>query len=284
MNWKELDPTLAAVLERTPSIELAEILQIDAIGGGLSNRNFRIHTKVQQFIVRIAAENTMLGHDRQREHEAISRAEAHGIAPKLVNFILPQGHMISHYKSEARTLSRADMNDAGMLDRIAALLKKVHALAPISKSFDPYQDIRRWHSARQSRALPIPSRLPNLLSRVGEVEVARADVAKVLCHNDPYHPNFLDDGQLWLIDWEFAGMNDPMYDLAGVAYPIDRASRMQLLQSYYGDDGKAHINDLEDVIAVFICWNVFWCLVQTTTSDLDHDYQKFAEDLLDLVP
>jgi thiamine kinase-like enzyme len=105
----------------------------------------------------------------------------------------------------------------------------------------------------------------------------------VLCHNDPYHLNFLDDGDLWLIDWEYAGMGDPMYDLAGIGLNLDEAGRDLLLRSYYGEVNPDLRHELDRLIPVFLCWNTMWCLTQVDEGAADVDYFAMAEAYLDLV-
>jgi thiamine kinase-like enzyme len=96
--------------------------------------------------------------------------------------------------------------------------------------------------------------------------------------------NVIDDGaRLWMIDWEGAGMGDPLFDLAGIAYLLDGDGRKRLLAAYFGGVDDSLRDDLDEMVAVFLACNITWSLVQTTTSDIDHDFLDFAEELLDLV-
>ena len=109
--------------------------------------------------------------------------------------------------------------------------------------------------------------------------------ASVLCHNDSYYLNVLDDGEtLWVIDWEYAGMGDPMYDLAANAFELPATGKDTLLQAYFGETSDDLRATLDDMIAVFLAWNVAWSMVQEHDSDTDYDYLAYAEQLLYLVP
>jgi len=150
--------------------------------------------------------------------------------------------------------------------------------------FNPFADIDRWVELLRDRDVPSPTRLGGLLERVNATQRARTPMAEsdmVLCHNDPYHLNFLDDGRLWLIDWEYAGMGDRMYDLAGIGSVLDGDGRELLLASYFSTVEPQMRGDLEALIEVYVCWNVVWCLIQIEGSTIAHDYLELAEQILD---
>jgi thiamine kinase-like enzyme len=131
----------------------------------------------------------------------------------------------------------------------------------------------------------LPARLRDLFDLVEVADAERRILAPdelALCHNDPYHLNFLDDGDLWLIDWEYAGMGDSMYDLAGIALNLDREGRDILLRTYYGQVTPELRDELDRLIPVFLCWNTMWCLAQVEEGAVDFDYFAMAEDYLDL--
>jgi thiamine kinase-like enzyme len=179
------------------------------------------------------------------------------------------------------------MREPEMLHRIAVVLRDVHRLGPVHRRFDPYADIRRWMDLTEARGSTLPVRLGRLLDLVGETERERSPLPEtemVLCHNDPYHLNFLDDGALWLIDWEYAGMGDAMYDLAGIGYRLDDDGRDHLLTSYFGSVDSGSREHLEALIPVYICWNVVWSLVESDIGVAGFDYFDLAEDFLDWLP
>jgi hypothetical protein len=75
-----------------------------------------------------------------------------------------------------------------------------------------------------------------------------------------------------------------MYDLAGVGNVLDDAGRDLLLESYFGEGGSRLRRDLDDLIAVYVCWNIAWILVQIDVSVIRFDYVNFLEELLDRLP
>jgi len=277
-----------SVVARVPEIAESADLSIRVLAGGLTNTSYLVDTGAARFVVRIGCDNGgVLGIDREREEEAVRRAEAAGIAPEILLFTQPEGHLVTRYIEGALSLPIAEFTAPAMVVRIASRLRDVHSLAAMDGRFDPYADIRRWMDLIETRGTTQPTRLGPLLSVVNRTEHERALVSRsalVLCHNDPYHLNFLDDGTLWLIDWEYAGMGEAMYDLAGIARVLDEDGRDLLLESYFGSVEPEMRQDLDALIPVFVCWNVVWCLVEMDGGVAGFDYSNLAEELLDRLP
>ncbi len=276
-----------AVVARVPLLANAESLTAEVLSGGLTNTNYLVTADDQRYVVRIAGDDTdMLGIDRAREAAALRHAAAAGIAPPTEAFLLPEGHSVTAYLGDARTLTANEFAAPETVGRVARRIRDIHSLDPIIGSFDPYADIRRWMVVVDLQGITIPDRLPPLISEVFEIKGRRGLTRKdqVLCHNDPYHLNVLDDGALWFIDWEYAGMGDAFYDLAGVAYALPEPEREALLEGYFGSVTDAHRQTLTDMIRVFLCWNIVWSLVQVDSGSTRHDDLAAVERLLDDVP
>jgi len=279
---------LEKIVKLVPLLSRAKILSTEVLPGGLSNLNYLVTADEERFVVRIAGKNSViLGIDRVREAAAIRLAQDAGIAPEVVAFFLPDGHSVTRYLATAHPLTTNEFSSKKMIEKVATRLREIHALEPIEGDFNPYADIRRWLKIVKQRKIHYPERLAAVLARIDKIEHFRRqrdDVKRVLCHNDPYFKNFLYDGSLWVIDWEYAGMGDPLYDLAGVAYALDKYGRDHLLASYFGHNSQGLHTELNDLITVFLCWNIVWSLVQHDSSEIDHDYLECNEKLLDLVP
>lgn len=280
------DATLIEVIGRVPSLSQASDLHAALLPGGLSNSNYLVTADATRFVVRIATgDASVLGIDRWREGVALLTAAAAGIAPEPVEFLLPEGHLVTRYLNEAHPLTVEEFASEALIPRVARRLRDIHQLDPIDGAFNPYDDIRRWRDIVVAADTTRPDRLASLIDQVAGTESARAGAyTPVLCHNDPDHRNFLDDGNLWVLDWEYAGMGDPMYDLGGAAYPLNPAGRDLLIRTYFGAVDERIRQDLDRLIGVYLCWNVLWRLVQVEASPIGHDYLASAEGLLDLVP
>ncbi len=281
--------TLNDVIARVSEIAQARHVDVGLLEGGLTNRNYLVEADGRRFVIRIIGDNgPVLVRDRATEEAAMRRAEAAGITPEVILFIQPEGHMVTRYLDEAAPLTVGEFTAPGTIPRLARRLREVHTLDPIDGTFDPYADIRRWLEVIDERGTPWPEGLEALLDRVHEIEERRTppvDGDLVLCHNDPYHLNFLDDGTtLWMIDWEYAGMGDRMYDLASIGYVLDRSGRDLLIESYFGTLDPQRRFGLDDMIRVVVCWNVVWSLIQMHGGIEGFDYLAFAEGLFELLP
>jgi thiamine kinase-like enzyme len=280
-------PAVDAIVARTPMFSGASDMSVEALSGGLTNVNYLLTVDGERFVVRVAGQNTsVLGIDREREAAAVHHASFAGIAPETVAFLLPEGHSVSRFLDGARPVTIEDARTDAYLQRIARRLRDIHELDPIAGEFDPYGDIERWLVVADERGVPRSSRLDALLERVDRVRLERSVALDelVLCHNDSYYQNVLDDGSLWVIDWEYAGMGDPFFDLAANAFELDARGKDVLVEAYFGEVTHDLRRTLDDAIAVFLAWNVAWSMVQIHESEVDHDYLKFAEGLLGLVP
>ena len=282
------DAILREVAARVPELAQAADLNVTPLVGGLTNRNYIVGAAGVRYVIRIAGANgPLLGVDRVRERDVIGFAEAAGIMPPVAVFVLPEGHTATRFIPEAHALSIEQFTSHAMVPRLAAKLRDVHDLGRVDGVFDPYADITRWMDLLTARGTPLPSRLGLLLELVAASTAIRSrptEPEMVLCHNDPYHLNFLDNGSLWLIDWEYAGMNDRMYDLAGIGYTLDDQGRDLLLEAYFGSAAPETRRDLEALIPVYLCWNVVWSLIQIDGGLEGFDYFGYSEELLNWMP
>ena len=276
------------VVSQVSEISGASKVAVRLLSGGLTNTSYLVDADGTQYVVRIGCDNARtLGINRVTEEAAIRLAHRAGITPEVMLFTQPEGDLVTRYLVGAHGLSVEEVVMPTMVARIAVLLGEVHALGPVDRRFDPYADIRRWARLNDARGLQRPERLGQLLDLVERTEREQAgpqDSELVLCHNDPYHLNFLDDGALWLIDWEYAGMGDAMYDLAGIAYRLDDDGRDHLLEAYFGGADPDRREHLEALIPVYICWNAVWSLVESVGGVDGFDYVNLAEEFLDWLP
>ena len=205
--------------------------------GGLSNESYIVTEPGGRHVVRIGRDFPF--HHVYREREAMVSRAAHaaGFAPE-VRHVEP-GVMVTEYLG-AKSLSAADVR--ANAERIARLLGRFHRdmashVTGAGFLFWVFHVIRDYASTLKASRSRWTSLLPDLVEASSELECAQTLLPIVFGHNDLLPANFLDDGhRLWLIDFEYAGFNTAMFDLAGVASNAgmnDEESRV-FVETYLG--------------------------------------------------
>jgi len=189
---------------------------IDQLSGGLTNTNYKITVNGKPYFVRVPGASTeLLAIDRNNEYHNTSAAATAGVAPKVLQHF-PEYHVMVIEFLDGKTMSKDSLNAAGMPTRMAHAIKKLHAGPRFLTDFNMFRLTEYYLSLCRERAIKIPAGYPERMSTVNEIEKAMSvkPLATVPCNNDLLAENYIDDGkQLWLIDYEYSGNNDPTFEL-----------------------------------------------------------------------
>ena len=127
-------------------------------------------------------------------------------------------------------------------------------------------------------------RLDRLLGRAARLESVAGPVEIVFGHNDLHAANFIDDGdRIWLIDWEYAGFNSPLYDLGGLASnnELDVAQERRMMERYFGAlAGEPLLESYAAMKCASVLRDAMWGMVSELHSEIDFDYVAFTEENL----
>lgn len=229
---------MSAIEDRIRALPLWKgAVAIEPLKGGLSNESFLITESGGRHVVRIGRDFPFHHVFREREIMAARAAHAAGFGPE-VRYAEP-GIMVTEFLG-AKTFGGEDVRaHAG---RIAALVRRFHEEMPRHVSgagfmfwvFHVLRDYVRTLEVGDSR---MKAELPRFLALADELEAAQKPLPIVFGHNDLLPANFLDDGEkLWLIDFEYAGFNTAMFDLAGTASNagMTEPEADMLLSLYFG--------------------------------------------------
>jgi thiamine kinase-like enzyme len=258
----------------------------EPLGGGISNTNFTVLDGGKRYVVRIGEDH--LVHRVMRFNElAIARAaHAAGLGPAIVHH--QPGALVMDF-IEGRTLTDEDVRDATMLPRITDLVRRCHRdvdrhLRGPALMFWVFHANRDYVATAREGECRLAGRLDDLLVLNDELEQAVGAIPVALCHNDLLAANLIDDGKrLWLLDYEHAGFNAPMFDLANLASnnQLDQDQEEALVTAYYGTAFDSHGRR---VMAAMKCASLLretlWSLVSECHSDLDFDYAAYTEENL----
>jgi thiamine kinase-like enzyme len=260
-------------------------IKIWPLEGGITNRNYGVqNAEGQRFAVRLGQDRPEHGVIRFNEQAAARAAARAGISPKI--FYTAPGVMVSRLLP-GRSLKAEEVQRPENLARIAALLRRCHtSLGPFLQgpllAFWVFHINRSYaHGLKDNR---IAEHLPRLLEANDMLEARVGKVEIVFCHNDLLAANLFDDGaRLWLLDWDYAGFNAALFDLANLSsnnglYPQEDDD---LLAAYYGRPG---VKEEHDIFRAFKCASllreVLWSATSEQSSGLAFDYVRYTDDYM----
>jgi thiamine kinase-like enzyme len=253
------------------------------LSGGITNRNYRVDVDGASFVLRIGGNDTrLLGIDREIEHAASLRAAEVGVGPEVVDFVEPEGWLITRFLA-APPLPPEELRRPANIARVAAALARLHGAAPIPGRFDAYEVVDDYRRVAEGRGATIPAAFASLRALAEQIRVARGPQAEVPCHNDLLNANFLDDGEVRIVDWEYAGMGDRFFDLANLSVNHDFgvAEDRLLLAAYFGAARPADLAGLRLMRFMSDFREGMWGVVQSGISELDFDFTGYATEHFD---
>jgi len=270
--------TLEQAIARIPAWAVPG-LQVTPLGGGITNHNFRVDVGGQSFVLRLVGENTeLLGIDREAEFAANRAAAAAGVAPEVVDFLRPEGCLVTRF-IDGRVLSLQEIGRPEMIARVAQTLRIVHGLPPIAGTFSAFAVVENYARLARVHGVPFPPTFERLQRELESVRGHLPEAPPSLCHNDLLNANFLDDGALRILDWEYAGMGDIFFDLANFSrnHDFDEAQDRLLLWAYFGAATAASVARLRLMRVASDMREAMWGLLQSGISRLDFDFRDYAE-------
>ena len=193
-----------------------DILSVEQLGG-MTNQNYLVKTSSNQYIVKFFGKGTDKLIDRQNEKFNLELLKDLKLDVENYLFDIEAGIKVNQYIENAETLDSATIKTK--FEKIAPILQTIHASGKELKGeFAPFEEIKKYESLIQGE-ISYPNYeavRKSVLSLKNELE--KIGVDKKSCHIDLVPENFIEapDGHLYLIDWEYSSMNDPMWDLAAL--------------------------------------------------------------------
>jgi thiamine kinase-like enzyme len=277
--------TLEEALQRIPQWKGAEITTT-SLGGGITNQNYRVDVGGESFVLRMPGEKTeLLCINRDYEYAANLAAGNLGIAPQVYFYIQPEGYLVTRFL-KANPLPPSEIRQPQNLKKVAELVKKFHSLPPIPGSFLVYEIVESYAQTARSYHVALPKNYEWLREKMYAAKAAfdLDPLALVPCHNDLLNENFLQqDGKIYLLDWEYAGMGDPFFDLANFAahHKLNDEEERYFLACYFDPVSEKHLARLKIMKILSDFREAMWAVVQIGISTLDFDYQRYAEKHFD---
>jgi thiamine kinase-like enzyme len=256
------------------------------LAGGITNQNFTVEDRGRRYVVRVG--NDILVHGVVRANELAASRAAHlaGLSPRVV--YAEPGILVLDF-IEGRTFTPQDVRNPANLERLVDMVWRCHRDIPqhlrgpaaMFWVFHVVRDYAHTLSEGNSRHTAL---LPDLLARAARLEAAVGPIEVVFGHNDLLAANFIDDGhRLWLLDWEYAGFNSPLFDLGGLASNSELSPEQeeQVLSLYFDrfvdDELRRRASAMT---AASLLRETMWSMVAEIHSTVDFDYAAYTAENL----
>ena len=259
-------------------------ITIFPVDGGITNQNFLVNDGSKKYFVRIGDDIREHLVFRSNEIQASNAASKIGVSPKL----------LFHDKSiqifnfiDGKTLDSIDIKSN--LEQITNLIKKVHTKMPdhlVGQSviFWVFYVIKNYKNYLEKNNSAYIKLLPELLEKSTKLEIVSAPFDIVFSHNDLLPANFIQNNdQIWLIDWEYAGFNTPLFDLGGLASNNDFSEKEEknLLENYFEKKLSSELFiKYKAIKCASLLRETMWSMVSEITSSIDFDYGSYTSDNL----
>jgi thiamine kinase-like enzyme len=275
-------PSIDQVVAAVPAW-VGRSISVEPIGGGLTNRNYRVDVDGQPYFIRIPGPATdLLAIDRANELHNTRAAAVAGVGPRVLEQFPEWDAMVLEWLP-SRTMSNRAFEAADSPGRIAEVVRRLHAGPRFALDFDMFRLTERYLGVVAERQVPIPPGFRGALPAVARIEaaLARRPLSRVPCHNDLLAENYLDDGdRLWIVDYEYSGNNDPTFELGNTCQELgfDAPRAAQLCAAYFGtaDDSRLARMHLQMIMSD-IGWTL-WAAIQARISAIDFDFWGWAEE------
>ncbi len=276
--------TLEEVIARIPGWTGARIVT-STLGGGITNLNYRVDVDGESFVVRIPGKDSgLLGIDRRREYACTLAASQSGVGPEVVHFLEAEGILVTCFIA-GRGVSKEEIGRPTTIRRVAESLRRYHTGPTFPGTFSALETVREYLRISRSGA-PLPSPIDWMVERAEAIDGVLRAVTRPPrpCHNDLLLGNFIDDGHLIrILDWEYAAMGDPFFDLGNFAVHqgLSDTQEAMLLEAYLGQATTFGLARLKLMKIVSDLREAMWAMVQVTISSLDYDFAAYGQKHFD---
>ena len=256
------------------------------LGGGITNKNFIVEDRGRRYVVRVGSDVPVHGIVRANELAASKAAHLAGLSPRVVH--AEPGILVLDF-IDGRTFAPEDVRNPANLERLIDMVRRCHRDIPQylrgpATMFWVFHVVRDYaHTLREGSSRYVPQ-LRDLLARAAQLEAAVGPIDVVFGHNDLLAANFIDDGRrLWLVDWDYAGFNSPLFDLGGLAsnseLPPEQAE--QGLSLYFGKPVDDQLRRRASAMtAASLLRETMWSMVSEIHSTVDFNYGAYTAENL----
>jgi len=257
----------------------ARIVQI----GGMSNKNYRVDFGGCSYVLRVPGNGAEGIVDRYYEEFNATEASKLGVNPAIRYFNPATGIKLADFIENAETLSSATIQHHDNMRKIARIYQTIHnSHIRLKNEFNIFHEIEKYERLLNSAEAQMYEGWESIRPSVMELEHYLNNLGVDLkpCHNDALYDNFIksSDGTIYLIDWEYSGMNDPMADIAAlfVEAGFRQESEDYFLEKYF--EGNIPENARAKILCYQILWDYLWALWTVIKEAKGDDFGTYGID------
>ncbi len=250
---------------------------------GLTNVNHLVSVGDDRYVLRIPGEGTGEYIKRVDEEVAARSAAAAGVNAEVIFFDSTDGLMVTRFVDGAATMSAQRFTDLDAVARAARAFRQLHTRAtPFATDFTLFPMIDEYKALLASKGATLPDGYDDIQRQAEFVRATleASPIALVPCHCDPLCENFLDTGErMYIIDYEYAGNNDPMWDLGDLSVEGEFGPDQDeaLLRAYF--EGEPPADQVGRMIAYKALCDLLWTLwgvIQHVNENPADDFWAYA--------
>ena len=258
----------------------------EPLAGGMTNHNFAVEHGGRRYFVRVGDDVPVHGIMRFAEHAASRAAAATGISPEVA--LSEPGILVLDF-IEGRTLAASDIRCRSMQQRLVPLLRRCHHelqhhLRGPALAFWVFHVLRDYGHILAEAGHRSSNRLGHSAEAATRLEARIGKIELVFGHNDLLAANVIDDGhKLWLVDWDYAGFNSPLFDLGGLASnnDLDEADRLFVLEAYFDRPVDDQLRlESQAMLTASLLREAMWSMVSELYSTVEMDFVTYTDENL----
>jgi len=260
-------------------VSQAEVIRI----GGMSNKNFRVNFKGRSYVLRVPGNGSDGMVERSNEEFNAIEGCKMGVNPEIRYFDAKTGIKLVDYVENAETLNAATIQRHDNLRKIAEIYHKIHdAHVRLKNEFNLFQEIEKYDKLLEKVGASMYEGWDEFKPKVMSLEsrLNAIGIEMTPCHDDAVPENFIkaEDGTIYLIDWEYSGMNDPMADFAALFLESEFPEETQdyFLDKYFSGNVPAGIK--ERILCYEILWDALWAQWTVIKESCGDDFGSYGLD------
>ena len=249
----------------------------------MSNKNFKVTLEGKNYVLRVPGNGSDGMVERSNEEFNAMEACRLGVNPEIRYFDPSTGVKLADFVENAETLNAATIQRHDNMRKIVAIYRRIHdSHIRLRNEFNIFHEIEKYDMLMEKAGATMYDGWENVRPRVMALEGYLNSLGVDLkpCHNDALYENFIKapDGTVYLIDWEYSGMNDPMADFAAlfIEAGFEKENVDYMLNRYF--DEKIPPFTREKILCYQILWDYLWAQWTVIKEAKGDDFGTYGID------